>query len=109
VGDLDAVDLCAGVGMRVEVDDADRAVRRRASSYVSGITGASPKSTIERSAKASTFVSRCGPAGKLAARIARGPNRAPGRSETRSSVGAPTTATSTPSRAAGSWVYRAAP
>ena len=41
------------------------------------------------------------PGGQLAARIARGPKRVPGRSETRSSVGAPTIATSTPSSSAG--------
>ena len=45
------------------------------------------------------------PGGQLAARIARGPKRVPGRSETRSSVGAPTTATSAPASAAGSCVY----
>ena len=48
--------------------------------------------------------SRCGPGGQLAARIARGPKRAPGRSETRSSVGAPTIATSAPASSAGSSV-----
>jgi hypothetical protein len=42
-------------------------------------------------------------------RIARGANRVPGRSETRSSVGAPTTATSASSSSAGSWVYGAPP
>ena len=41
------------------------------------------------------------PAGSSAARIARGPKRAPGRSETRSSVGAPTIATSKPASSAG--------
>ena len=45
-----------------------------------------------------------GPGGQLAARIARGPKRAPGRSETRSSVGAPTIATSKPASSAGSCV-----
>ena len=53
--------------------------------------------------------SRCGPGGQLAARIARGPKRVPGRSETRSSVGAPTIATSTPASSAGSCVYGAPP
>src|SRR5215213_8921979 len=62
-----------------------------------GMTGASPKSTTRSSAKASTLTSRCGPGGELAPRIARGARRAPGRSETRSSIGAPTTATSKPS------------
>ncbi len=52
-------------------------------------------------------LSRCGPGGQLAARIARGPKRVPGRSETRSSVGAPTMATSTPESSAGSCVYGA--
>ncbi len=73
-----------------------------------GITGASPKSTTFSSRAASTFASRCGPGGQLAARIARGPKRAPGRSETRSSVGAPTIATSTPRSSAGSCVYGSA-
>ncbi len=68
------------------------------------ITGASPKSTTDSSAKASIFASRCGPGAQLAARIARGPKRVPGRSEVRSSVGAPTTATSTPWSSAGSSV-----
>ena len=140
VRDLDAEDLGAGVGVGVEVDEADRAVaarrrrgcrarrssgRRRARSGSrrrpapgrrvasiaacvrtgsAGITGASPKSTTRSSAKASTFASRCGPGGQLAARIARGPKRVPGRSETRSSVGAPTIATSTPASSAGSSV-----
>lgn len=68
-------------------------------------TGASPKSTTRSSANASTPVSRCGPGGQRAARIiARGPKRAPGRSGTRSSVGAPTIAASAPSRSAGSSV-----
>ncbi len=69
-----------------------------------GRTGASPKSTTRSSAKPSMPASRCGPGGQLAARIARGPKRAPGRSETRSSVGAPTIATSTPASSAGSSV-----
>src|SRR3954454_5783740 len=50
------------------------------------MTGASPKSTTRSSAKASILTSRCGPGGELAPRIARGANRAPGRSETRSSI-----------------------
>ena len=66
-----------------------------------GTTGASPKSTTRSTSAQSTRASRCGPGGQLAARIARGPNRVPGRSETRSSVGAPTTATSTPASSAG--------
>src|SRR5262249_31735417 len=37
--------------------------------------------------------------------MARGPRRVPGRSETRSSVGAPITATSTPTSSTGSCVY----
>ena len=37
-----------------------------------GITGASPKSTTRSSTKASSFASRCGPGGTLAARMARG-------------------------------------
>ena len=61
-----------------------------------GTTGASPKSTTRSSAIASTPVSSCGPGEPPAARIARGPNRVPGRSETSSSIGAPTMATSTP-------------
>ena len=69
-----------------------------------GITGASPKSSTRSSAKASTLTSRCGPGGQLAARIARGAMRAPDRSETRSSIGAPTTATSNPASSAGSCV-----
>ena len=69
-----------------------------------GRTGASPKSTTRSSAIASTPVSSCGPGGQLAARMARGAKRVPGRSETRSSVGAPTMATSTPWRSTGSWV-----
>ena len=74
-----------------------------------GITGASPKSTMRRTFVASTPASRCGPGGQLAARMARGANRAPGRSETRSSVGAPTIATSTPASSAGSCVYGSPP
>ena len=69
-----------------------------------GITGASPKSTTRSSANASSLTSRCGPGGELAPRIARGARRAPGRSETRSSIGAPTTATSKPASSAGSSV-----
>ena len=69
-----------------------------------GTTPASPKSSTRSSAKASTLTSRCGPGGQPAARIARGASRAPGRSETRSSIGAPTMATSKPSSSAGSWV-----
>ena len=45
------------------------------------------------------------PGGQLAARIALGPKRAPGRSETRSSIGAPITATSTPASSAALCVY----
>ena len=67
----------------------------------------SRRSSAPRSA--STFDSRCGPGGHDAARIARGPKRAPGRSETRSSVGAPTIATSNPASSAGSCVYGAPP
>ena len=70
-----------------------------------GSTAASPKSTTRSSAKASTPASRCGPGGLLAARIARGAKLVPGRSETRSSIGAPTIATSTPSSSAASSVY----
>ena len=70
-----------------------------------GTTGASPKSTTRSSAIASSRASRCGPGGQPAARIARGPKRVPGRSEVRSSIGAPTIATSTPASSAGSWVY----
>ena len=135
--ELDAEDLVAGVGVGVEVDQADRAaaareradvglgdrvvaaeddrqragvddLRRPCASIASwvrtgsaGSTGASPKSTTRSSAKASTPASRCGPGGQEAARIARGPKRVPGRSETRSSVGAPTIATSTPASSAG--------
>ena len=44
-----------------------------------------------------------------AARIARGANLVPGRSETRSSVGAPTIATSASASSAGSCVYGAPP
>ncbi len=62
-----------------------------------GRTAASPKSTTRSTSKASTPTSRCGPGGLLAARIARGAKLVPGRSETRSSMGAPTIATSTPS------------
>ena len=69
-----------------------------------GSTGASPKSTTFRTSIASMPASRCGPCGQLAARIARGPKRVPGRSETRSSVGAPTIATSTPPSSAASCV-----
>ena len=69
-----------------------------------GTIGASPKSTTRSSANASTLTSRCGPGGELAARIARGASRAPGRSETSSSIGAPTIATSKPSSSAGSCV-----
>ena len=69
-----------------------------------GRTGASPKSTTRNSAIASTAVASSGPEGLLAARIARGPKRVPGRSDTRSSVGAPTIATSTPARWDGSCV-----
>jgi hypothetical protein len=61
-----------------------------------GTTAASPKSTTLRSANASTFASRCGPGGQLAPRMARGVRRATGRSDTRSSIGAPTTTTSQP-------------
>ena len=74
-----------------------------------GITGASPKSTTFSSANASTLTSRCGPGGELAPRIARGASRAPGRSDTRSSIGAPTIATSNPSSSAGSSVNGAPP
>jgi hypothetical protein len=74
-----------------------------------GITGASPKSTTRRSENASTLTSRWGPGGELAPRIARGASRAPGRSETRSSIGAPTIATSNPSSSAGSSVKWAPP
>ena len=137
---LDAEDLGAGVGVRVEVQEAqrpaaarDRAQRRLGDRVVAaeddrdrarvgdlpdvssiaacvasgsaGITGASPKSTARSARRASTPASRCVPGGQLAARIARGPYRVPGRSETRSSVGAPTIATSTPSSSAGSSVY----
>ena len=77
------------------------ACERRASA---GTTGASPKSTTRSSASGSAFASRCAPVPKLAARMARGPKRAPGRSETRSSEGAPTMATSTPASSAGSSV-----
>ena len=73
-------------------------------SGAAGMTGASPKSTTRSSASASTLTSRCGPGGELAARIARGASRAPGRSETSSSIGAPTIATSKPSSSAGSSV-----
>jgi hypothetical protein len=64
---------------------------------------------MRSAANASIPASRFGPGGQLAARIARGPNRAPGRSETSSSTGAPTIATSTPASSAGSCVYGAAP
>ena len=69
-----------------------------------GITAASPKSITRSSAKASTPTSRCGPGGQLAARIARGAKQVPGRSETRSSIGAPTIATSAPASSAASSV-----
>ena len=62
-----------------------------------GRMGASPKSTTRSSASASTLDSSCGPGGQLAALMARGAKRVPGRSETSSSVGAPTIATSAPS------------
>ena len=86
---------------------SDRALdlRVRPLSESAGTTAASPKSTTRSSASASIFASRCGPGGQLAARIARGPKRVPGRSETRSSVGAPITAMSTPASSAGSCVY----
>jgi len=58
-----------------------------------------------RASGQSILASRCGPGGQLAARIARGPNRVPGRSDTRSSTGAPTIATSMPPSSAGSCVY----
>ena len=74
-----------------------------------GSTGASPKSTTRSAAKASIPASRCGPGGQLAARIARGAKRVPGRSETRSSVGAPTIAMSNPASSAGSCVQTAPP
>ncbi len=69
-----------------------------------GITGASPKSTTRSSAIASTPVSRWGPGSPPAARIARGPWRVPGDSETSSSIGAPMMATSTPDSSAASSV-----
>ncbi len=69
-----------------------------------GSTGASPKSTTFNAVEKSTPVSMCGPGGQLAARIARGPKRAPGASETRSSIGAPTIAASTPRSSSGSSV-----
>jgi hypothetical protein len=69
-----------------------------------GTTAASPKSTTFSSAKASTPTSRCGPGGQLAARIARGAKQVPGRSETRSSIGAPTMATSASASSAASSV-----
>jgi hypothetical protein len=89
---------------RARVDDlADELLdARRDASGAAGTTGASPKSTMRSSAKASSFASRCGPGGQLAARMARGANRAPGRSDTRSSNGAPTIATSTPRSSCGS-------
>jgi hypothetical protein len=62
---------------------------------------------MRSAANASIFASRCMPAGQLADRIARGPKRVPGRSETRSSVGAPTIAMSKPASSAGSYVYGA--
>jgi hypothetical protein len=43
-------------------------------------------------------------AAQPAARIARGPNRAPGASDVSSSIGAPTIAASAPARSAGSSV-----
>ena len=56
------------------------------------------------SAIASTPVSRWGPGSPPAARIARGPWRVPGDSETSSSIGAPMMATSTPESSAASSV-----
>ena len=117
-----AVDRCdrldVGLGDRVVAaeDDRDRAGRDDLADDVArsrhafapgsaGTTGASPKSTTRSSAFASTLASRCGPGGQPAARIARGPKRVPGRSEARSSIGAPTIATSKPASSAGSCVY----
>ena len=74
-----------------------------------GMTGASPKSTTRRAENASTLASRCAPGGELAPRIARGASRAPGRSDTRSSIGAPTTATSKPASSARSSVNATPP
>jgi hypothetical protein len=69
-----------------------------------GMIGASPKSTTRSSAIASTPVSSSGPGWPPAMRIARGPWRAPGRSEASSSIGAPITAMSTPASSAASSV-----
>ena len=69
-----------------------------------GTTGASPKSTTRSSAIASMPVSSWGPGGPPAARIARGPKRVPGDSETSSSMGAPMMATSKPASSAASSV-----
>ena len=61
---------------------------------------ASLQRIVARGQSAGTFRSDLDP--QLAARIARGAKRVPGRSLTRSSVGAPSTATSTPARCSGS-------
>ena len=133
VRDLDPEDLLAGVGVGVEVDEADRRRRggrrrrgcraRRCRGRRRARSGSrrrrAPGRRCARSPRGWRRGRRAGPArrrsrpraarrsrrspprgagpgGQLAARIARGPKRAPGRSETRSSVGAPTIATSAP-------------
>ena len=79
---------------------------RSARSGRPGATGASPASTILRCAYGSvcTWIDQAPVLLQAvgAIRMARGPNRAPGREETPSSKGAPTTATSAPRRASSS-------
>ena len=140
VGDLDPEDLGAGVGVGVEVDQADRAVLGGAGADVglgdpvvaaehdrdrAGVEHLADRALDRRVGargvggqhrrvaevdhpqllEASIPASRCGPAGssRRGSRAAR--SACPGRSETRSSVGAPTIATSTPASSAGSCVY----
>jgi hypothetical protein len=72
VGDLDAEHLLAGVGVRVEVDNADGAVLGRTGADVR-LGDAVVAAATRSSSKASIFASRWGPCGQLAARIPRGP------------------------------------
>ena len=141
VGELHAEHLFAGVGVSVEVHDADRAVRGHACAHArlgDRVVAAQqhgrraggehlPHHALDRRVRATRVAGQhgrvaevhdpelregiharppgAGPGGLLAARIARGAKLVPGRSETRSSIGAPTIATSTPSSSAASSVY----
>ena len=87
-----------GIGPALATRNTFSWITRSARSNRVGTTGASPASTTVSTSYGATSSWRdhavSGPHTVGAIRIARGPNRAPGRAETASSNGAPTIATS---------------